>query len=247
MDMKVKGRLSQVANLLDSERNQMFALMDTYYENMDRAVFDTDLEEKQWVILLEDPMNGIIRGFSTQTLLEIEVDERPIRVLFSGDTIVDRQHWSHNPLAQVWGQFVLSLIDADHSVPLYWFLMTKGYRTYRFLPVFFHEFYPRDDSPTPAWAAQLIDTLGQHRYPSTYDPVAGVVHADPSSCRLRPNVAEITTKRLRDRHVQFFVQANPRHAHGDELCCIAPLTRDNFALAAYRVIGSASALMEVTS
>ena len=44
--------------------------------------------------------------------------------------------------------------------------------------------------------------------------------------------------RLRDPNVQFFVAQNPEHANGDELCCIAPLTRDNFTEAAYRILES---------
>jgi hypothetical protein len=55
---------------------------------------------------------------------------------------------------------------------------------------------------------------------------------------LRSGVAEITEQRLRDPHVRFFAERNPGHASGDELCCIAPLTRENFTPAAYRVIGS---------
>jgi hypothetical protein len=39
---------------------------------------------------------------------------------------------------------------------------------------------------------------------------------------------------LRDPAVGFFVEKNPRHELGDELCCIAPLTRKNFSVAAER-------------
>jgi hypothetical protein len=50
-------------------------------------------------------------------------------------------------------------------------------------------------------------------------------------------MADITPDRLRDPHVQFFARRNPRHALGDELCCIAPLTPGNFTPAAYRAMG----------
>ena len=245
--MKLNGRLVRVANVTDCERNQMFSLMDTYYEHMDRSAFEADLGEKQWVIMLQDPTRGVVRGFSTQRVLDVVVEDRPIRALFSGDTIVDYDHWAQNPLAQVWGQFALSLIDDNPSAPLYWFLIAKGYKTYRFLPVFFHEFYPRHDGPTPAWASRLIDALGRQMYPTTYHSGAGIVHADRFGCRLRPEVAKITHQRLRNPQVRFFAEKNPGHARGDELCCIAPLTRENFTSAAYRVIGSTSALSQCLS
>ena len=56
-----------------------------------------------------------------------------------------------------------------------------------------------------------------------------------------PEVADVTPERLRDPHVAFFVRRNPGHARGDELCCLAPLTRANFTPAAYRVIGPEAA------
>ena len=245
--MKLTGRLVQVADLLDSERIDMFSLMETYYEHTDPSVFEADLDEKQSVILLQDPSDRVVHGFSTQMTLDLVIDGQSVRALFSGDTIVNHKHRAHNPLAQIWGQFALSLIHTNRSDHLYWFLMTKGYKTYRFLPVFFREFYPRHDGPTPAWASRVIDALGQHKYPTAYNRETGIVHADQFGCRLRPKVAEITNPRLRNPHVQFFIEKNSGHAQGDELCCIAPLTRENFTSAAYRVIGSTPALSEVSS
>jgi len=45
--------------------------------------------------------------------------------------------------------------------------------------------------------------------------------------------------------VRFFVERNPGHACGDELCCLAPLTRANFTPAAHRVIGPEPVSVEV--
>src|SRR5262249_26242236 len=155
----------------------------------------------------------------------VDVAGRPVKALFSGDTIVDRDHWGDNALAHVWGCLALSLIDDHAGAELYWFLISKGYRTYRFLPLFFHEFYPRHDAPTPAEVKAVLDGLGRHKYPATYDAAAGVVRADRFKDRLRPGLAELTPQRLRDPHVRFFAERNPGHVHGEELCCLAPLTR----------------------
>ena len=43
--MKLNGRLSRIANISEPERDQMFLLMDTYYEHMDRCVFDNETDE----------------------------------------------------------------------------------------------------------------------------------------------------------------------------------------------------------
>jgi hypothetical protein len=235
--MKLTGRLVRAADIAPSQRGEMFALMESYYEGVERATFDTDLDEKGWVIQISDDETGGLKGFSTQMLLEADVSGRTVRALFSGDTIIESSARAERCLFQVSGWFVRSLMDTCPGAELYWFLISKGYKTYRFLPLFFHNFYPRYDAPTPARFAAVIDALAGSKFPTAYDRALGIVKAGPSSCRLRPGTADITPDRLRDPHVRFFAERNPRHARGDELCCIAPLTPANLTRAAYRAMG----------
>lgn len=232
--MQLRAEIIPITALGADRRTEMFQLMDQYYEGMKREVFESDLSEKRWVIQLVDAETEKLRGFSTQMVLELQIGERPIRALFSGDTIVERSCWGRGVLAEAWGRLALALIGAYPSDPLIWFLISKGYKTFRYLPVFFREFYPCPDSATPRWAAELIDALARHKYPGTYDPQAGIIRAEPAGCRLRTGVADITAERLRDPYVRFFAERNPGHRRGDELCCIAPLSRENFTAAALR-------------
>jgi hypothetical protein len=235
---RLTSSLVAVKDLSEHDRDQMFSLMVTYYVNVDRHVFEADLRDKQWVILLIEGARNEIRGFSTQVLLDGESGNE--RVLFSGDTIVDRNYWAKNELARAWGRFALSLIDSHPTCDLYWFLIAKGYKTYRFLPLFFHEFYPCVDIMKSARLKQLATQVALNRFPTRFSEQSGIIVADHHACCLRSGVADISPQRLRDPHVRFFVEQNPGHAHGDELCCLAPLTRENFTSAARRVIGEAS-------
>lgn len=243
--MRLSARLTGLANLAASDRDAMFDLMDRHYAQVQRPVFEADLAEKRWVILVHDTATRSLRGFSTQTVLEGEVQGQRFRALFSGDTIIDREHWGDPALPHVWGQLALTLIDRHADQELYWFLLSQGYKTYRFLPLFFHEFFPRYDGAAPNWARQIVDAVAGKRYPGAYDPVAGVVRSGPRQYRLRAGVADLTAGRLLDPHIRFFAAINPGHVHGDELCCLAPLTRANFTRAAYRVIGPEPTLLEV--
>lgn len=235
--MKLVARVVAAAEVTPVQRDRMFDLMDRHYLNVRRDTFEADLAEKDWVIQLFDSAGAGLCGFSTQVLLNVGVAGRCVRALFSGDTIVDRDHWGDSALASAWGRFALSIINSLPSAELYWFLISKGYKTYRFLPLFFREFYPRHDVPTPGAARAVLDALAQGRYPDCYDAASGVVRAAPGKDRLREGVADLTPGRLLDPHVRFFAERNPGHARGDELCCLAPLTRANFTRAAYRVIG----------
>ena len=237
--MSLVGQLLSVAALSHSQRRRMYGLMDQHYVNVQPETFEADLAEKQWVILLTDPVTDELCGFSTQRLLTVEANGVAVTALFSGDTIIARDKWGESALPHVWGQLALSLIDEHSEGPLYWFLISKGYKTYRFLPLFFREFYPRYDRATPREARTIIDALAGSRWADLYDSCAGVIRATAAKDRLRPGIADVTDARLRDAHVRFFRDQNPGFADGDELCCLAPLTRDNFTPAAWRVIGAA--------
>ncbi len=228
--MKLTGRLIEVAVLTSHDRAQMLALMERHYEHVSPAVFQADLDEKRWVIQVTHA--GELCGFSTQMILETSVDGRSIRALFSGDTIVDRQYWGDTALMAAVGRLALSLID-ELPGELYWFLISQGYKTYRFLPLFFKEFFPRYDAPTPPHVSQVVDALARAKFGPSFDATAGIIRSP--TYHLREGVADVTSERLRDPHVEFFVERNPGHVRGDELCCIAPLSRDNFTAAALRI------------
>jgi len=234
--MGLVAQLVDADALTDSLREQMFALMDEHYANVQRAAFDADLAEKQWVIVVRHPETKRLCGFSTQRLLETTVDGRQVTALYSGDTIVHRDHWGDRALSQQWGRLALRLIDGQPRRELYWWLLSQGYRTYRFLPLFFHEYYPRLNTPTPSRATAVLDALARERFRDQFDPHQGIIRAAATQYRLRNGIAEVTPERLRDPHVEFFHQRNPGHIRGDELSCLAPLTRENFTAAAYRVI-----------
>jgi hypothetical protein len=119
---------------------------------------------------------------------------------------------------------------------VYWLLISSGYKTYRFLPVFFREFYPTYERPTPPAIKRRLDALAQLKFPSEYDPHRGVVRLT-ASAPLRAGVADVTEQRLRDPHVAFFVQANPGHVYGHELACLTELTQANLTAAGRRMIG----------
>jgi len=235
--MPLHGSVVPVDALSGSDRDRMFAILTDHFEGVSRPMFLRDLREKQWAIILRTSTTEKIVGFSTQTLLSTTVSGRPVQALFSGDTIVDRQHWGDTELGRVWGEFALQLADEQPDRPLYWFLISMGYKTYRFLPLFFYEFYPRHDVPTPRSEQEILDAVASARYPTDYAPQSGVI--TPTDCRvcLRRGIADIEPHRLRDPHIRFFVEKNPGHSEGEELACIAPLCRENLKPRAHAIIG----------
>ena len=232
--MTLKPQIFSRQNLDPATREKMLALHQRNYDGVRAEKFFADLDAKDWVILLRDDADGVV-GFSTQQLISNVPGAGGAKFLFSGDTIVSPEHWNTPYLSGCFGHLMLRLMDEQPAAPLYWFLISKGFRTYRFLPVFFNRFWPHPDTATPPEISKLLHAVASHTYCHAYTPADGLVR-DPSGDRLSPSLAEIPANKLADKFVRFFLDRNPRFADGDELACLAPITRENLNTLARRVI-----------
>lgn len=223
--MKLHARILPVAELDEGRVAEMTELMAAHYEGVTREGLVADLRAKDRVILLT--AEGGLCGFSTQVLFGHECRGRQVRVVFSGDTIIDRRHWGSSALALAWGRMMLELLAGEPERGLYWLLTSKGYKTYRFLTVFFKDFQPRLGRQPGDFEHELLDGIAEARFGERYDPGHGILRAGPGAQRLRPGVAELDDRHLRDPQVAFFQQRNSGHARGDELVCLARFHPDN--------------------
>lgn len=208
-----------VADVSLNQKEQMFDLMATYYANVTWQQFLKDLSDKQWVLVLEESNKTI--GFSTQKFFTHTHQGQEIGVVFSGDTVIDRLHRTSQVLAYAFGHFMCNINKRDPSRPLYWMLITKGIRTYRYLPLYFKEFYPRACAPTPEFYARLMTDLGLHLFPDRYDVNRGIVKAAASAQWLKEFDTPERDFFKKDFRYRYFYERNPGYYRGDELLCLA--------------------------
>lgn len=235
--MRIDCSIARIEKLSAAEKRQMFNLHGRYFCHVVRQTFLADLEAKTWAIVLRQGPD--IVGFSTLALLHRPCAGEMRHFIFSGDTIVDKAYWQSSAMAGSFGHFMLRML-AEHKQNLFWFLISKGYRTYRFLPVFFNCFYPVHDAPTPALYQRLLDLVAVAKYGNAYDPASGIIHMYRKKDWLRPAMRVIPASRQADPHVRFFLRKNPTFAAGDELACITPVAKANLNKFAWRVIGQNS-------
>jgi hypothetical protein len=198
----------------------MWRLFERYYDDVGREDFLRDLRAKTHVLLLFDRDTGALAGFSTIHAYRRTVAGRQVVVVFSGDTICDEKYWGQRALHGAFLRYVLRVKVSNPFTPVYWFLISKGYKTYLLLARNFPEYWPRHDQPTPAWHLQLLHVLAHDKYGEAWVPERGILHFARSQGRLRGGVAPIGAAELRDDHIRFFHERNPDAANGDELCCL---------------------------
>jgi Acetyltransferase (GNAT) domain len=216
-----------------SQRDEMFALLSRHFDGVTQTQFEKDLAEKNWVILLTRDERLV--GFSTLLAYETSFNGGPVSVIYSGDTIVAPEAWNSPALSRAWIACVRELRTHYPRGRYYWLLLTSGFRTYRFLPVFWHEFYPRFDEPTPSEQKRLLNFLARERFGSQYDTEKGIVRfAQPQ--RLRDGMKIVPAGKDADPHVSFFLKQNAGHSYGDELVCLTELTDENLTPAGRRIV-----------
>lgn len=218
----LKGEVRPIKDFKDEEISRMFDLMNTFYDSMVKEVFLKDFYAKDFCLVLyaEDELVG----FTTQKVMEFDVDGKTIRGVFSGDTIIHKEYWGDPELFRVWCKFWFEYSkDIDN---FYWFLICKGYKTYRILPLFWQRYYPSVNEETPEFEKKIIDAYATAIYPDEYNPKTGVIEYRKEKDKLKAGVADIGERELRRKEVRFFVDKNPGYINGNDIACLAKLDRD---------------------
>ena len=231
---RLSATIDHVTSLDDRAIGAMFELYDAYYAATSRPLFESDLSNKDYVVTLREP-SGQLAGFSTLDVMEAEIGGASLRAIYSGDTIIDYAHWGTQALAFTWIRFAGTIKACAPEKPLYWFLIVKGHRTYRYLSAFAVDFHPRWDRPTPAPARAIMDALAQRRFADAYDAKRGVVSFPRSRGHLKPQWAMIEPEEAARQDVSFFLRSNPGYTRGDELVCLTELAAANLRPLARRV------------
>ncbi|MCF4968924.1 hypothetical protein [Nostoc sp. CMAA1605] len=237
----MKSWLVPVEKLQPGDRIAMYALLNNHFQGVTWEGFQADLQQKNWVLLLREEITNTLKGFSTMMLRQTNFAGEKISVVYSGDTIVDPSAWSSTTLPRTWIAAVNYLRQYYGNNKLYWLLICSGFRTYRFLPTFWQEFYPRYDTATPPDVTSLIAHLAIEYYGDSYKAATGIVRF-PHPQILREGLVEIPTGRQTNPHIKFFTEKNPDYSLGDELVCLTEICYENLTHAGQRMWQSESLL-----
>lgn len=211
----------------------MFELLAGHFDGVSHEQFTRDLAEKNRVILLL--RDNRLVGFSTLLAYTAVFEGESLNVIYSGDTIVAPEAWGTTALPRAWIAAVKGWREELPEGRCFWLLLTSGFRTYRFLPVFWREFFPCFNKPTPVQSRRLLYQLSRERFGSQFDSSAGVVRFN-SPQRLRASLREVPVGRERESHIAFFLATNPGYVRGDELVCLTELCDENLTRAGRRMI-----------
>lgn len=222
-----------LAKLKLDELESISVLYLNYYDGSSREKVLADLESKSEILLLFSD-NSIV-GFTTYQIYNAVFEDKPIKIIYSGDTVVHHDHWGQQKLGFAWIKRVGQLYKEFRGTPFYWFLIVKGHRTYRYLPAFANSFYPHWEIDRSDLKG-LLSFLAREKFQDLYNEKTGIIHYCNSQGHLKSDYATPTSREKEHKAVKFFLEKNPGYREGDELACLCEIKEENFKPLTKRLI-----------
>jgi hypothetical protein len=218
---KTRTYFRPISSVSVSHIRQMYELYEQYYENTSLDIFLKDLSKKSGVILVERTSNDQLVGFSTQTFLDLKVDGKRVRGIFSGDTVIEKAYWGNNALANTFYRRLIIERFKRPFTPFYWFLISKGYKTYLLMTNNFYNYYPNVNGKDDKYK-RITQAYCSALFPEAFDSKNMLLDFGHDYVRLKEDVAGITPElKAANPHIAFFDKVNPTWHRGTEVPCLA--------------------------
>jgi len=218
-----------------ARRNEMFGLMHLCYDGVTAERFSSDLDDKQFVILLFTREGRELVGFSTLRIAQERLSGREVDLVFSGDTVIHPDHWGAKTLQAAFGQFLTQRKLQRPWRPILWLLLSGGYKTYLMMVNHFPRSLPNRSRAADPERAAFVNDVARRWFGDQYDAARGVVRFSGPHYRVRSSVVPIDLETARHPDIAHFLTCNPGHQNGDELVCLAEIRLRDLARALGRI------------
>ncbi|MDP2228446.1 MAG: hypothetical protein Q8J78_13325 [Moraxellaceae bacterium] len=201
---------------------QMYQVFAQYYENTSWDIFLSDLSKKTGAFIMRNAAGRVV-GFSTVMTCDVNMNGRQIHGVFSGDTIIERAYWGSRALQMEFFKFLIAEKTRHPLKPIYWFLISKGFKTYLLLANNLFTFYPRHDGQDEH-LGDIVDAYCEQMFPAYYNRDRRILDFGHDYQPLRGDVADITDRMVEENDaIRFFQERNPEWRRGTELPCVGEI------------------------
>ncbi len=205
------------------ELKRMYGIYQKYYANTRYEIFERDFLEKTGVFFIIEPKNNQIVGFSTVMERDFIVDGKARHAFFSGDTIIEKEYWGNRALTRAMFRYIISFKFRHPRTPIYWILISKGFKTYLLLANNYYSYYPHYGEKN-AHLKDFVESYCKEYFSEYYNHETGLLNFGEDYQPLKADVAPIThDMRENNTKIAFFEDKNPTWVDGTELPCIGEL------------------------
>lgn len=216
---KIYTRYHPLKHIAVQDVREMFKVFCRYYENTSLEQFISDLNRKSGAFIIRRKIDDAIVGFSTMGIYHMEVDGKKIRGIFSGDTILEKEYWGNRAMNAAFVKRLVWEAIKDPFTPQYWFLISKGYKTFLLLTRNFPDYYPHPEHENPHMK-HIVEAYCDKLFPGKLDRDTMVLDFGEGSNCLKSDVTPISAAQRTETDIAFFEQRNPQWERGTELPCV---------------------------
>lgn len=222
---RVEKRTVATRWLTEQEKREMYGLFEEYYVDVSFQRFCEDLSEKTHLFSFH--ADGRLVGFSTIFRKRVSCLGRAT-YLFSGDTVLHRDFWGAKALQKSFFWYILSSKVRSPFHPVYWMLMSKGYKTYLMMRRNFSKSFPRFDAPIPVKLKRAMDKFYRLKFGDAYDAERNLIRFRTAHGAVKGLLAAPEPSARGNPEIAYFLQANSDYRSGTELACIAEIRFRDF-------------------
>lgn len=233
---QVYARYRRINRLSPADIRTMYGIFCQYYGNTDLDTFLRDMSGKTGVFLIRRRSDRAIVGFSTVALLDLNLQGKRVKGVFSGDTIIERDYWGSRALVTSFFLYLVRTVLRHPLTPVFWLLISKGYKTYLLLANNFFRFHPHPQQRYQEYEP-LVEEYSEVLFPGYFCRSRKVLDFGDSYQYLNDDVAAITDDlRARYPNIAFFEARNPGWESGHELPCVGRAGPSDVFRYAFRLI-----------
>jgi hypothetical protein len=217
------GVFRPIAKFSERDLQQMYSIYQKYYENTRYDLFTRDFRKKTGAFLILHPRTREIVGFSTVLNCDIKIGNKVSHAFFSGDTVIEKEFWGSRALQRCMYRYLLTMKAKHPFEPVYWMLISKGFKTYLLLANNYYGYWPHPDGECDR-LQPIVEAYCEQYFSEYYDRTTGVLNFGDDYQPLKGDVAPITDEmRQKSPKIRFFEERNPMWEKGTELPCIGEI------------------------
>lgn len=229
MPDRISYKFEKVSSISQSRKVFLYGIFSKYYQNVSLEKFIKDFNEKKHLIIFHRKSDKSIMGFATVTFFDLEIDSRNVRVVYSGDVVLEKEYWGLKVFQQAYMLYFI-YIRAKSLKPVYWYLMSQSYKTYLMMANRFPDFFPNYKKDYPSFEKKIVDQISFQRFGESYHQESTTVDLKKENYTLVNNIGYINPSLLSNPHIAFFQKKNPNHEKGIELVCLAKINKNIFMI-----------------
>lgn len=222
---RIKTVIKKVGAITLHEREQMLSLVQSYYAELNEAIFLRKLTQKDLIVFLKD--KELIIGFTAIELINFVFNGEQIKIVLAEETVISKEYWHQQNLSLLWLQPIFALREQEKHKKWYWIVPASNYLSYQAMTLFFPEFYPRRNQVMPSKMKQLVHDFSRWKYKQGFDAVKGTVSFKNLGISLTKELSDVMFEKFDDPHMRYFISKNPYYHQGDHLICLAEINQEN--------------------